>query len=259
MKLQFNDKISTFLSNFRGLWDWFLVYFTLPHIILAVVSFFVNFKFFKEKIVLVLWFILPFLALCVFGKTLYPRYVLFMTMPLIPLVAYSIFSFFEKYKNIVIRIIFVSVIIILPLRSGYYILFDFAHAPLPRLDLEQYINGWPSGGGVRESVQFFSEKAQSGPIYVATQGTFGLMPSSYEIYLKDNKNIMIKGYWPTDSVIPEEVLEMSKKMPTYFVFYQDCSLCKFPGAGPLTWPLKKIASFNKGIGYTKLTIYQVQM
>jgi 4-amino-4-deoxy-L-arabinose transferase-like glycosyltransferase len=258
MKFQFADKISTFLSNFRGLWDWFFVYFTLPYIILAAASLFINIKLLKEKIVLVLWFLLPFLALCVFGKTLYPRYVLFMTMSLIPLVAYSIFSFFEKYKNIAVRIIFVLIIIILPLRSDYYILFDFANAPLPRLDLEQYINGWPSGGGVRESVEFFNDKAQSGPIYVATQGTFGLMPSSYEIYLKDNKNIIIKGFWPTDSVMPEEVFKISQKMPTYFVFYQDCSLCKFPGAAPVAWPLEKIESFNKGIGNTKLTIYQVK-
>lgn len=258
MKLQFNDKISTFLSNFRGLWDWFFVYFTLPYIILFLASLFINIKFIKEKIILILWFLLPFLALCVFGKTLYPRYVLFMTMPLIPLVSYSIFSFFEKYKNIAVRVIFVSIIAILPLRSGYYILFDFAHAPLPRLDLEQYINGWPSGGGVKESVQFFNEKALSGSIYVATQGTFGLMPSSYEIYLKDNTNITVKGFWPTDSIMPEEVLEMSKKMPTYFVFYQDCSLCGLPGKAPVMWPLQEIMSFSKGIGFTKLTIYQVK-
>ena len=39
MKFQFMDKIGNFISNFKGLFDWFLVYFTIPYIAFAFFSF----------------------------------------------------------------------------------------------------------------------------------------------------------------------------------------------------------------------------
>ena len=257
MKFLFWDKIHNFQSNTMGLWDWFFTYFTIPYAVLVVASFFLTIRFAREKVILLLWFILPFLVPAIFGKTLYPRYILFMVMPLIPLVSLSLYTLFEKFKNKIIRVAIIFVVLLIPLRMDYYILTDFARAPIPRLDLEQYVNGWPAGGGVRESVEFFKEQAENGPIYIATQGTFGLMPASYEIYLIQNHRITIKGFWPTNEKIDEEVALAALKMPTYFVFYQDCALCGFPGKAPLTWPLKEISTYKKGIGNTKLTVYQV--
>lgn len=257
MKFEFADKISNFISNFNGLWDWFFIYFSFPYILLVITSFFISTKFIKEKALLVLWFVLPFLALGVFGRTLYPRYVFFMALPLLPLVSYSLILLFERFRNIFVRFLILIVILFLPIRMIYFVLTDIAHAPIPRLDLEQFINGWPAGGGVKQSTQFFEEQSQKGPIFIGTQGTFGLLPSSYEIFLYSNKNITVKGYWPTDEKMPEELLAEAKKNPTYVVFYQDCSNCEFPGDAPDTWPLKIIQSYNKGIGPTKLTVYQV--
>lgn len=254
----FMSKINNFLSNGRGLLDWFFTYLTFPYIILAIASFIVTKKFFKEKIILVLWFSIPFLLLCIFGKTLYPRYILFMVMPLLPLIAFSIYFLFHKYTSLLVRLVLLIVVGILPIRMFYYVLFDLPHAPIPKLDLEQYINGWPAGGGIKESVEYFKEQSADGPIFIATQGTFGLLPSSYEIYLLQNHNITIKGYWPTNEKIPEEVLKTSQKIPTYFVFYQDCRLCQFPGDAPDSWPLEKIISYQKGIGNTYLTVYKVK-
>ncbi len=258
LKLQPMDKVANFQRNFMGLWDWFLIYFTPPYILLAVLSFFVSKRFLKEKILLVAWFVIPFLGLCVLGKTLYPRYILFMTIPLIPLVAYSIYKLFTRYKNVVLRAIFILIIAALPLRMMYFIIFDFANAPIPRLDLEQFINGWPAGGGIRESVDFFNKESEKGPIYVATQGTFGLLPHAYEIYFLNNSNITLKGYWPTNETIDEEMLKEAETKPVYVVFYQDCMHCELPGIGPTTWPMDKIASYKKGIGNTTLTIYKVK-
>lgn len=258
LKLQHIDKYKTFIGSTRGLIDWFVAYFTIPYIVLVVVSFFINTKLLREKTVLLLWFLLPFLSLCVFGKTLYPRYILFMVMPLMPLVAFSIFFLLERYKSLVIRGVIIGASLITPLYMNYFILFDFSKAPIPRLDLEQYINGWPAGGGVEESVNYFQEQSRKGPIFIATQGTFGLMPAAYEIYFLNNKNITTKGYWPTNEAIPEEIIQIAKEKPTYFVFYQDCQLCSFPGDAPDTWSLEKVASYRKGAGDTYLTIYRVK-
>jgi len=257
LKLAANVKVGNFQSNTMGLWDWFFRYFTIPYAILVLLSFIISKRFTKEKIVLMLWFILPFMIPAVLGRTLYPRYILFMVMPLIPLVAFSLYTLFERFRNIFIRVLIVIFAFAMPLWMSYFILTDFAHAPIPRLDLEQYANGWPAGGGVRQSVEFFKKEAEKGPIYIATQGTFGLMPFSYEIYLVQDRRITIKGYWPTNEKIDEEVAKVAKIMPTYFVFYQDCSLCEKPGIAPKEWPLKEVASYKKGKGITKLTVYQV--
>lgn len=257
MKLPMDTKFHNFQSNTMGLWDWFFRYFTFPYALLAVLSFVLSIRFTKEKIILVLWFILPFLIPAIFGRTLYPRYILFMVMPLIPLVSFSLYLLFQRFKNVVVRVLLIIFSFVIPLWMNYFILTDFANAPIPRLDLEQYVNGWPAGGGVKESVEFFKSQAENGPIYIATQGTFGLMPFSYEIYLVQDKRITIKGFWPTNEMIDREVAEAAKKMPTYFVFYQDCSLCVSPGVAPKSWPLREIASYAKGSGTTRLTVYQV--
>lgn len=254
-----SQKIEFFLSNSRGLLDWFLTYFTVPYVLLAASAFLINRSFLREKIVLVLWFAFPLLSLCIFGKTLYPRYLLFMTMPLFPLVALGIYELFKRYKNGLVRLVFIITILFLPLRQMYYVLFDFKNAPIPRIDLEQLINGWPAGGGVMESIAFFEKEAKKGEIMVGTQGTFGLMPASYEIYLKDNRNVRINGFWPVESdKVPDLLLDYAKRIPTYFVFYQPCHGCDFPGDAPDGLDLVEVASYKKGLGTTALTIYQVK-
>jgi len=252
------QRIDLFISNSKGLFDWLFVYFTIPFVFLAVVSFIFDKKLLKEKTILILWFLLPILSLCFLGRTLYPRYIVFMTIPLLPLVSLSIFNILARIKPVWGKVLFVIAILIVPFRSDFYILTDFARAPIPKLDLEQLINGWPAGGGVKESVEFFEEQAKKGEIMIGTQGTFGLMPAAYEIYLNQNQNVRINGFWPVESnQVPLLLLDYAQRIPTYFVFYQECPDCEFPGDAPDSLGLKEVVSYKKGIGKASLTIYQV--
>lgn len=244
-------------GNLRGLVDWFITYMTWPMVILIVGSLVVDKKLWKEKLFLLFWFVAPLCAAALFGKTLYPRYVLPMTITLLPLISYLFVWVYNKWKNVIIVGSLFILSILLWIRADYFIVYDFAHAPIPQSDLGQYINDWPAGGGVAESVQFFKTQAENKKIYIATEGTFGLMPLSLEIYLVDNPNITLKGIWPIEDTIPQELVAMSKKMPTYVVFYQPCPSCDAPGKAPTTWPLKHIAEYQKGISTRSLTIYQV--
>ena len=253
----FQEKINVFMSNFSGLINWFTIYFTIPYILLALASFFVSFKLIREKGLLFLWFLLPFAALCIFGKTLYPRYILFMTMPLIPLVSYSLFEISKKLKQKWVVVVLFALVLFLPLRSDFYILTNFANAPIPHSELDQYINGWPAGGGVNESVAFFKDQAKKGPIYIATEGTFGLMPFAYEIYLIKNPQITIKGLWPIENTISQDLVEKSRVMPVFVVFYQPCPSCQSNGLAPSSWPLERLKTYKKGDGTNVLTVYKV--
>ncbi|HZQ29625.1 MAG TPA: glycosyltransferase family 39 protein [Patescibacteria group bacterium] len=243
-----------FVSNWSGQFNWLLTYMTLPVLLLIVGSFILNRKNLKEKLLLFSWFIFPFIALALFGKTLYPRFILFMTMPLLILAAYSLS---EIYKKIKLAPLILLLFTALMLKSDYFILTDFAKAPIAYSDLQQYILDWPAGVGVKEAVKFFDEKSKSGKIFVATEGTFGLMPYGLEIYLFKNKNVEIKGVWPIEDLPPKEATDASKTKQVYFLFYQPCTQCKMPGDAPQSWPVKKELSFPR-VNAGSLTIYSLR-
>jgi len=134
---------------------------------------------------------------------------------------------------------------------------DFAKAPIPQADKEQLISGWPAGGGVTQTISFLQKQSQQGKIYVGTEGTFGLMPYALEIYLYKNPNIQIQGFWPINSTPPKEILDASKKMPTYVVFYQSCPSCQAIGQAPTTWPVTPVFQLKKIDPNTYYTLYKV--
>lgn len=252
------ERLKYFSGNILGLWDWFINYLTWPLIFLMAGSFVVDKKFWREKVLLVLWFLVPFVVLALIGKVLYPRFIFFMTLSLVPLAAFSLYQLRTLIKNNLLRVACYVLLVILMLRADYVILTDFAHAPIPKSDLGQYINDWPAGGGVREAVEFFANEAENGMIFIGTQGNFGLLPYALEIYLVDKPNVTIKGYWPLNDNPPEEVLQKSQEMPTYFVFYQPCIKCKETGDAPPSWKMEEILRLKKGMSENKyLTVYRI--
>lgn len=245
-------------NNLRPMSEWVLSYITVPMLVLIGASFLVGKKYLKERLLLLVWFIAPFMALALFGRVLYPRFILFMTMPLIVLSAYSLFHMLTIVKKVWLQAIVVIVFLVMFVINDYWIITDFTKAPIPQADRGQFITGWPAGGGVRETVAFLEEKAQKEKIYVGTGGTFGLMPYALEIYLHDNPNIKVVGFWPVEGTPPKEVTEAAKKQPTYFVFYQECPSCPGIGKAPLEWkvtPVLQIEKMEKGSFYT---LYQVK-
>lgn len=240
-----------FRGNLAGLWDWFVTYLTWPQVILIGASFLVFFKFTKEKILLFAWFSIPFVALALFGRILYPRFIFFMILPLLPLAALSLSKIYAVIKN---KLLFASCLLlfaVLLLRADYFILTNPTRAPIPKLDLEQYLNGWPAGGGIKEVMGYLGKQAANQKIYVATEGTFGSLPTyAVEIYLGDNKNVDKRGIWPLPKEFPPDLLEKVKVMPVYFIFNQTQE-------PPSDWPLKLIARYQKGVGNSYLRLYQI--
>lgn len=247
-----------FWGNLLGEWDWFITYISWPVIVLIVGSLSIYRQYTKEKLLLLIWFFIPFVALALFGRVLYPRFIFFMVLPLLPLAAQTIVYLYQRFKRPLLRFLVLLLFASSFFYSDYFILTNFAKAPIPRLDLEQYINSWPAGGGIKEATAFFSEEAKQGPIFVSTQGTFGLMPASFELYLVDNPNIKLSGFWPVGEMPPKEVVDASEKMPTYIVFYQPCPLCEGPGFAPPSWNLTLFKRYTKGIGNAYLSIYKVK-
>lgn len=239
------------MGNLAGMWDWYITYTTWPIVFLILLSLFIFWSRWKEKLLLVIWFVIPFFALALFGKVLYPRFIFFMTLPLLPLAALSLVKLSELFpKNKVILVLLLLGFFMLFLRSDYFILKDFSRAPIPESDLGQYINGWPAGGGLKEILSFLQEKASKQKIYVMSDGTFGSLPTyAVEIYLGANRNVDKRGVWPIPDELPKDLIEKAKAKPVYLIFNQ----AKIPSF----WPAKLLLRYQKGISDSYISLHQV--
>lgn len=215
-----------FVGNLKGLISWFLQYLNV-YLLLILVSLFKFKNYLREKGLLVVYFLLPFLALALFGKLIYPRFIFFMSVCLLPLVALGMDYIVDYLTSLKLKIskswltkLVFLIFIVYPAYVSFTFINDPVYARIADADSNQYVNSWASGWGVKESVNYFKEQAEKGDIYIATAGTFGLMPEALEIYLVQNPSITIKGYWPVDA-IPQEVLNKAKKMPTFLLTYQE--------------------------------------
>jgi hypothetical protein len=249
-----------FFSNLNGLTSWLLQYLTPAYLILVLMAIlFIN-KFFKEKIILLLYFVLPFLALALFGKLIYPRFIFLMSVMLLPLAAWSLNMLFEKAEKLfsknklyakTAKVALLIVVIIYPLYVSTLFAVNPLKAPIADADHGQYVNSWAAGWGVKESIAFFKQQSENQKIFIATEGTFGLLPESLEMYLVDNKNITIKAYWPVD-IYPKETLSFAEKMPAYFIFYQPQHVVV-----PIDFPLKLVFEVKQGDTNFYYRVYQI--
>lgn len=251
-----------FIGNLNGLFSWLFEYLKIPYIVLVLISLILFKKSWKEKLLLFLYFFVPFVALALFGRIIFPRFIYFMSLFLIPLAAWGlnyIVSEALRYsgrtnKQHLIRVAILVVVfgfIWYPGLVSYQFANDPINSQIAKADNSQYVNSWAAGWGVKESVAFFKKQSQNQKIFIATEGTFGLMPEAMELYLVRNKNITIKGYWPVD-IFPKEVLGNAGKMPTYFIFYQ-----KDHVVIPQSFPLKLVFEIRQGNNDSYYRVYQV--
>jgi hypothetical protein len=233
-----NQPFRFFIGNIRGLSDWLVSYLTFPVVLLIFFPLLLFWKFPRQKILLVLWWIIPFSGLALFGKVLYPRFILFMVMPLLVLAALTVDMVLSFFKNKSASVFLILIIFFQALNISYFIVMDPVHAPIPLADRGQMMDDWPAGGGIREINQYLSRQAQSKRIVVYTDGTFGLLPYAVEIYLVDNPNVEIHGIWPFPDKIPAEILDKAGNSDVYVITnqYQEKP----------AWPVELIASYQKG-------------
>jgi len=261
--MNLNDRINNFTGNLGGLTHWLLQYLNLSYVILIICAFF-SFKMIKEKLLMFIYFLLPFLALAVFGRILYPRFIYFMALTLLPLASCGLVWIIEivekkflpskrsKYFSSIIVILITVIFTFYPFYVSYKFAIDPVNAPIAQSDIDQYISGWTAGWGVKESIAYLGAQAKNQKIYIATEGTFGLMPFALELYLVDNPHVTLKSYWPLNDTLPTEVLQAAQKMPTYFVFYQPQHQVI-----PPSYPLRLIQKTQEGNSQYYYRLYQV--
>jgi len=240
-----------FIGNFKGLSDWLVRYLSKPLLVVSLLPLVFFWRQGRAKALLYLWWLAPFIALALFGRVLYPRFILFMAMPLLILAAIPLAWLLGRWGRKVFCWIILLVIVWPSLYTDYFVIANPLYAPIPYADRGQYIDSWPSGWGIKEVNQYLGEQAKHGKAAVYTEGTFGLLPAAIEIYLVDNPNLKIRGIWPLPQDPPAEILKDAAEIPTFLVLSQTQEL-------PAGWPLKLIAAYQKGTHPTrKLRFLQV--
>lgn len=225
-------------GNLHGEFDWLINYLTIPLLLASFAALVLDLKKIMEKFLLVCWWFAPFFALSLFGKVLYPRFLLFMSMPLLILSAYSIDWILGKMKNRFVQVIIIAVLCLPSLYNSHGVIADIASAHIPKSEIGQYINDWPSGWGTLEISGYLQEESLKAPLAVYTEGTFGLLPYALEIYLNGNSQVEIHGVWPPAKTIPDDIRESAQKKPTYYITNLTQTVPE--------WPLELILEYQKG-------------
>lgn len=242
---------AVFLPNLGGLFSFLFSYITLPiGIVIAIGIILGILRKDKRLIFLFLWFLFPFLLLSAFAKVLFPRFILFMVMPLFVIAAYILANLTVfAYQKMKILLFIIPLVLAYPAYQSYLLIASPVESAIPSTDKNQLFDDWPSGYGVKKVISFLSQRAKDKKIVIGTEGTFGLNPTVYEIYLGLNKNVEIYGFWPV-SEVPQKLLEEAEKYPTYLIFKEKQVI-------PEDWPLTLIAKYRRGKGETFLLFYQV--
>jgi hypothetical protein len=238
------------LGNLRGMFDWLVTYISPPVFWLGIGSVFRYRKFFREKLLLLGWWLFPFVSLAAFAKVLYPRFVLFMSVPLLILAAAAVSDLSDRLRNKFFLALLYLAAFVPVVYTSYFVITDPWYAHIPEADKGQILNDWPAGGGVKEVKDLLIQFSQAGPISVYTDGTFGLLPYAVEIYTIDQPDIFVKGIWPVPEQIPPEILESAGRKPTYVIMNQSATRS--------AWPLELVSEYEKGtIPGRTLRLYRV--
>lgn len=241
-----------FTGNIRGLFDWLIHYLTWPVWIAVLLPALTFWKHTREKLLLYGWWLAPFVALALFGRVLYPRFILFMTMPLLVLASLTIESIALRWGKTVFGLVLLVLLTMPSVWTDYLLLTQPTHALIPQADRGQYINDWPAGWGVKEVSDTLLQESQKRKVVVYTEGTFGLLPYGLEIWLVDKPNIKIHGIWPLPETPPPEVVDSVSQNATYLV-------ANSPEDVPVGWPLTLVASYAKGLRKDRtLRLYRVE-
>ncbi|MCL4390442.1 MAG: glycosyltransferase family 39 protein [Patescibacteria group bacterium] len=224
-----------FPGNLHSLLSWEFVYLTPLISLISLIGLWVGLKKWpRQTLFLAAGFVLPLVAIALFNKVIYPRYLSTFTPVLLILAAVGL----ANCKKVSLIFLISLIVFAWPIYTDLKLITDPVHAPLLQADRDQYLDGWPAGFGVIQIRKYLAGKTG----VIATEGTFGLMPYSLELYQKDYPNVEIKAYWPLPATAPAGL--------NYVIVYQH------PGA-PAGWHVELLAKYRQGLGDSYLRLYKV--
>lgn len=240
-----------FLPNLEGLSRWLLGYLHIPFSILILAGLMWGKTFARERLFLFWAFLFPFISLGLFGKVLFPRFLLSMAIPLFFLAAYGLYYLQLRLQRL--KVVYGLLIVALFSQffiTDFFLLFDPVKADIPDSDRKQLMDDWPSGYGVFEVRDFLRREEEKHDVCLATEGTFGLFPAAFELYFVGDPRMQIHGYWPVNEDTIRQLAVQAREKNCFIVFKETKEI-------PSNWPLQKIFEIKRGRGPTYLRFYRI--
>ncbi len=201
-------------------------------------------KLLKEKLILFLWFIFPFVVQAMFAKVFTARYILYTLPPLYILAGLAITS---KNKIFIKLATFsLAFFVAQSLVYNHKLLTKPESANLPRSERSGYLEEWTAGTGIYEAADFIKSEHLKNPdkkIVVGTEGYFGTLPDGLQIYLESVPNVTVIGIGLGITGTPEP-LAASKKAGNTTYLLANTSRLVFK-QNPANLGLKLVASYQK--------------
>lgn len=174
--------------------------------LIGLILFFIKRKLDLKYLILISWFILPFISNCIFAKVFTARYILFILPPLIILVTLGLSVFFKKT---IFKIIFISLLFI----PNLIFIFNLSTKPfdvkLPNTE-SGYLESWTSGWGIKEASVFLKERSKQVNVIVGTEGNFGTLPDGFQIYTNQVNQLTVIGLGLGFTKIPSNLTNAFK-------------------------------------------------
>ena len=205
---------------------------------------------YKKDALLALYFsmfiLLPYIAISLFAKVLFPRYVLFYGSILVITATYFFITLKKKFvAYIIFGLLLVSMGIF-----NYPLLFDPVRANFPPVDRGQYISGVTSVWGAEDLMNSMREKSIVRPVLILAEGDFGLIADVLKVYLHDDDRIEIRGLWPLDERnFPEFQHELLDRQ--VFIVFSHREVF------PKEWPIKFSQKYGKPEGDKAVYVYEL--
>jgi 4-amino-4-deoxy-L-arabinose transferase-like glycosyltransferase len=143
------------MGNLAKVGEWVYAYFTLPILIIFTAGIILAFRhYWRISLWLFLLILFPLLAMTlVAGSSFFPRYLLFLLVPLVALAAGGLdqaMNWLIKRKKASWGLALLALLCLPVLSFNYQTIFSPAESALPAIDREGYIEGWPAGSGLGE-------------------------------------------------------------------------------------------------------------
>ncbi len=156
----------------------------------------------RKQTILFLSGIIFILPLVLFGKVLYPRYILPSSLFFISSAAISIYNLRNKKTIQYLALLLIILPYLLFIKNAY---FNVDQLQLSVKDREQFLEEWSSGHGIKEATAMIQDLAKTQKVAVATEGYFGTLPDGILLNLHNQNvdNIYVEGIGQPIREIPE--------------------------------------------------------
>ncbi len=183
---------------------------------------------------LMMFFIIPFIAIAFFAKVIFPRYLLFNASLLVIGAVYFIRTMERKLLiKPFLLFLFISM-----LTLDYPLIFNPAKASFPEVDRGQYIEGVTAVWGAENLMATLREKSKEKKVIILAEGNFGLVADVLDVYLQDGDNIEIRGEWPLDE---KSLIKTQPDLQSAYVYIVFSHREIFPKE----WPMRYVKKYPK--------------